>query len=113
MYTDLGFGTPKMKMKLRVYTDSSAARGHSLRKGLGRMRHIDMYYMWVQQRIARGDFVLDKVDGSVNCADMMTKYLNADRLYKLMLLHNLHYQAGRAELCPALAHFFAYCFNEY
>ena len=36
-----------VKVPLRVWTDSSAAIGICSRQGLGKMRHLDTYTLWI------------------------------------------------------------------
>ena len=44
-------------------TDASAALGIASRRGLGKVRHIDVSQLWLQQRVANGDLIVQKVDG--------------------------------------------------
>ena len=37
-----------------LHTDSSAAKGMANRKGLGKVRHIEVSQLWVQQEVAAG-----------------------------------------------------------
>ena len=60
---------------LEILTDASAAKSIANRTGLGKLRHIDTRYLWVQQRVARGDFKVCKVWGKENPADLLTKEL--------------------------------------
>ena len=48
------------KMSLEILTDASAARSIANRSGLGKVRHIDTHYLWVQERVHRGDFIVSK-----------------------------------------------------
>ena len=56
-------------------TDSSSAKSFASRRGLGRMRHIEVKELWLQEAVRRGRIQLKKVDGAVNPADLFTKYL--------------------------------------
>ena len=38
-------------LKVRVWTDSSAAMGISARSGLGKLRHLETHTLWVQEKI--------------------------------------------------------------
>ena len=58
---------------VEVLSDSSAARGHVQRRGLGKMRHIQTRYLWVQERVAEGHIKISCVPGSQNIADVLTK----------------------------------------
>ena len=55
--------------------DSSAAQGLLLKEGLGKAKHIDTQWLWVQQQRRRGEITVQKVAGATNPADLMTKPL--------------------------------------
>ena len=41
-----------MTVEIQVNTDSSAAKSITSRKGAGRVRHIEVRELWVQERVA-------------------------------------------------------------
>ena len=47
-------------------TDASAAIGIASRRGLGKVRHIEVSQLWLQHRVASGDLRVQKVDGVSN-----------------------------------------------
>ena len=57
-------------------TDSSAAKSFVCRRGLGKMRHIEIRDLWLQKEVREGKLKVVKVLGSENPADLMTKVLN-------------------------------------
>eukprot|EP00973_Karenia_brevis_P091432 12407404-Karenia_brevis.AAC.1 len=61
----------------RVYADASAALGIISRKGLGKVRHIDTSYLWIQEVSAKRKVAFEKIEGAKNQADMMTKNISA------------------------------------
>ena len=71
----------------RLNTDSEAAKSFVSRRGLGRMRHIEVRELWLQEEVRKGKVVVEKVQGSENPADLMTKFLSkvdvADRLCRM------------------------------
>ena len=67
---DLGWD---MAVKVKVKTDSSTAKAVAGRRGLGKLRHVELKYFWVQEAVARGRIVVRKVDGAWNPADVLTK----------------------------------------
>ena len=71
---ELGF--VQLENVIRLGTDSSAAKSFVNRRGLGRMRHLDIRDMWLQQEVLAGKVVVDKVSGTKNPADLMTKVLS-------------------------------------
>ena len=68
LLADLGFN-----VKLRVWTDSSAAKSITARTGMGKMRHVEVQYFWVQQVVAKGLVKVCKIAGERNPADILTK----------------------------------------
>ena len=61
---------------VRLGTDSSAAKSFVSRRGLGRMRHLEIRDMWLQREVREGGLEVSKVHGEDNPADLMTKILN-------------------------------------
>ena len=64
-----------MSVKGQVYVDSSAALGVVGRKGNGKLRHVRVGMLWVQQKEETGELQYKKVLGTDNPADLLTKYL--------------------------------------
>ena len=58
---------------LRIHCDSTAAIGICRRRGLGRVRHLAVADLWVQERVRAKDFELVKIAGADNLSDIMTK----------------------------------------
>ena len=56
-----------------LLADASAALGITGRSGLGKMRHIDTSYLWLQQDCIKEKISFNKVKGTDNLADMNTK----------------------------------------
>ena len=97
MYSDMGH-----TIKLHVYTDAEAARGIASRLGLGKTRHIATHFLWLQERVAAGDMVVNKINGSEHLADLLTKHVARDLLLKFTDYIALKPEAGRAAECPEL-----------
>ena len=94
---DLGF-----KVKVRVHSDACAAIGIARRRGLGRVRHLHVEDLWVQSKVREGHVDLVKVKGAENPADMLTKYVSADILEKMLKIINLRFLGGRSSIAPEL-----------
>ena len=92
MIKDLGHD-----MKGVVYADSSAALAIADRKGSGKLRHINIRVLWIQEKERREEVQLRKVRGTVNPADLMTKYLAASRINDLTRRLGQFTLEGRAE----------------
>ena len=56
-------------------TDSSAAKSFVSRRGLGKMRHVEIRDLWLQKEVREGKVLVHKVLGTENPADLMTKVL--------------------------------------
>ena len=54
--------------------DASAAIGIVLRRGLGKVRHIDVSQLWLQHKVASGEIQVKKVGTGENKSDALTKY---------------------------------------
>ena len=57
---------------------SSAAKGIASRKGLGKVRRIDVNQMWLQDNVHEGIIIIvSKIAGTHNQADILTKHVTA------------------------------------
>ena len=65
---DLGWGP-----ELRVHVDSSAAKSVASRVGLGKLRHLEVKFLWLQDAVRKKRLQLRKVRGGQNPADWLTK----------------------------------------
>ena len=73
----LDFG---MKLGAHLQSDSSAALGILHRKGLGRTRHINVQYLWLQEATDDPNFSLGKISTKDNPSDILTKAVSANVL---------------------------------
>ena len=55
---------------------TSAALAIVTRRGLGKLRHLDTNYLWIQEKAAKGDLNLKKVASVDNGADLFTETLS-------------------------------------
>lgn len=85
-----------------IHIDASAAIGIAQRKGLGRVRHIDTQTLWVQEAVRSKRVGLEKVEGTQNPADMMTKALGREPLDYLLRRMGLVRAEGRSSIAPTL-----------
>ena len=80
-----------------VFADSSAALAITKRKGSGKLRHINIGLLWVQQQAASKDLVFQKVAGESNPADLMTKHLTASKSGSFCEMVKQVFPEGRAD----------------
>ena len=64
-----------INLDCEVLLDSSAALGVVSRKGNGKLRHVKIGMLWVQEKRESEELTFKKVAGAMNPADLMTKYL--------------------------------------
>ena len=58
---------------IHLWVDSSAAKAMASRTGLGKVRHMEVKFLWLQQALRDKKFRLYKIDGKLNPADVGTK----------------------------------------
>ena len=73
-------------VRVVVLTDSSAAKAFASTRGLGRMRHLEVKNLWVQDLVKEGRIKLEKVAGSENPADVLTKFQDRSSIIRLLAL---------------------------
>jgi hypothetical protein len=67
----------------RLRCDSSAGRALAVRCGFGRVKHIDVRLLWLQQVLEQRRLTLEPVTSRENPADVGTKPVSAGRLEEL------------------------------
>jgi len=95
MMADLG-----VDLGLEVKTDASSAKGIASRKGIGKVRHIEVCQLWLQDKVRLGEIVITKVGGKDNAADALSNPLAADEIAKHQKTLDQTNEEGRHELCP-------------
>ena len=68
MLSDLG-----VEVGIKLLTDASAAKGIASRRGVGKVRHIEVSQLWLQAKVTDGTIHVSKVKGTENWADAFTK----------------------------------------
>ena len=91
-----------MTTKGTVHVDSTAAIGVVSRRGCGKLRHVRIEDLWIQERVEEGELGIGKVDGEWNPADMMTKGLPEAKMHRFMKMTNQEVTKGRAKEALAL-----------
>ena len=85
---------------LKVHTDASAAIGIARRRGLGKVRHLDVTDLWVQEKVRSKAMGLAKIRGYLNPTDALTKYVDRPILTRALKTMNLIRMEGRASSAP-------------
>ena len=67
------------KVHLFIHTDSTAGKSMASRYGTSRKtRHVQLRYLFVQELVTSGVITIRKVLGTLNNADILTKYVNKE-----------------------------------
>ena len=67
---------------IEICSDASAAIGIANRIGIGKVRHIEVNQLWLQQKVACKEIVITKVGTDDNLADALTKAVDAKSIEK-------------------------------
>ena len=86
---------------MKAKGDAVAAIGIVKRQGLGRVRHLAVADLWIQQKAKEGSVVYEKLAGYSNTSDIMTKPVEADVLNRHMEAMGFEFREGRHESTPA------------
>ena len=86
-----------------VKTDASAAKGIALRRGMGKIRHIEVNQLWLQGKVADGTVKIEKIAAENNVADHLTKYLNQEGIQFHLGQTHQEVKEGRHSLMPRVA----------
>ena len=92
-----------IEIGIQALVDASAAVGIACRRGLGKVRHIELDQLWLQSQVARGRVRVYKVPGDENIADSLTKHSTLQRIEQTVWYTNSQAVPGRHELVPSTA----------
>ena len=62
-----------INVKVEIVQDSTSAKGTLSRNGVGKIKHLDTNYLWVQEVVKKKGVTLTKILGTENPADVLTK----------------------------------------
>ena len=63
--------------------------GSHQRQGCGRLKHLEVKWLWVQEKVSEKALRLRKHPTETNIADLATKYLSKHRMEMLLTAGNL------------------------
>ena len=69
---------------------------------LGKLRHLNVQYLWLQERADSGDIVVAKVAGQDNASDLLTKHLAAHDMQRHFAALDVTLDVSRAASAPSL-----------
>ena len=88
------------RLEIVVHSDATAAIGIARKKGLGRIRHLDVTDLWIQDKIRSRQMELRKIDGKKSCADVLTKYVDRPSMEAALKTMKMMKMDGRPECAP-------------
>merc|ERR1712127_380393 len=68
------------ELPLELRTDASAARGVILRQNVGKVWHLQVKQLWLQENVAAGELTIVKIPRAQNCSDALTHPWSANDL---------------------------------
>ena len=92
-----------LEVAVRLHADSSAAIGICSRSGIGRIRHLAVGQLWVQEKIRDKTISLHKCAGEHNPGDLFTKHLDRAKIEHHLSLICARSEPGRVVSAPKLA----------
>ena len=98
LLSDLG-----IDLEVRVHTDATTGRAIVTRRGLGKVRHIAVNELWMQEKVAQHLVSIHKIKNKFNLADLMTKYLSKDEIEQIMDYMQHVFMTGRNKDAPELS----------
>ena len=87
---------------MEVMADAAAAIGITRRTGIGKIRHLDVDNLWIQQKQREKQINVSKVDGKLNPADILTKNVPRDIMDRHLEELRWRRKEGRAEKAAEL-----------
>ena len=87
---------------IELKSDASAAIGICNRIGLGKVRHIEVNQLWLQEKVAQKKMAIIKVGTLENLADALTKALDAESMRRHLVGVNAGVRTDRHNLTPKL-----------
>ena len=73
------------------------------RRGLGKVRHIAVNELWIQEHVQNKNIVIKKIRNNFNPADILTKYLTKAEVQTMMEHIQNMLEKGRSRAAPKLA----------
>ena len=89
-------------VEIRLFTDSAAALGICGRRGLGKVRHIEVGFLWLQSLVSQKRLRIQKIKGDKNPADLYTKHLKLEDIDKHMETLSCYVKDDRTTVVPTI-----------
>ena len=80
-----------------LHTDADGARAFCHKRGVGRMKHLDVRHCWLQEELEKGNFNVKRVDPKFNASDMFIHGPYAEELRKFLPMIGCHTMTVKRE----------------
>ena len=78
--------------------DATAGAAIGSRRGMGRVKHLNTIFLWVQDYVTSGTIIIEKVHTSLDFADVLTKAVGGVQLRSAMEALYYQYLTGRSSM---------------
>ncbi|CAE8656778.1 unnamed protein product [Polarella glacialis] len=95
-------GDLSIEVEMILHTDSAAAKGVCERKGIGKVKHLAVSGLWIQDKVRNGEIHLSKVEGTKNPADVLTKHVEGHKVRIHLAAMQTRPAVGRAQGAPVV-----------
>ena len=85
-------------MGVHVWMDATAGIAIGNRRGLGRVKHVDTVFLWVQEKVTDGNMTTGKKDTSEMLADFLTKNVDAGIMLRCLRGLSMRFATGASKL---------------
>ena len=92
-----------VELDVRRHTDATTGRAIATRRGLGKVRHIAVNELWLQEQVAKNSVSIMKIKNKFNLADLLTKYLSLNEIEHIVDFMQHAFMTGRSEVAPELS----------
>ena len=82
---------------LQLSSDSQSTLNHTLRRGVGRIKHLELRYLWLQDELRAGRLQLKHIGSVVNPADLLTKAMTKGRMEYLLKAFEFEFETEPEE----------------
>ena len=90
-------------LNVRLHTDATTGRAMAMRRGLGKVRHIAVNELWLQEQVSNEAVTILKIKNKFNLADLLTKYLSKDEIEHIVDYMQHAFLEGRNAIAPELS----------
>ena len=87
-----------VEVRVRTRIDPSVALGISQGRGLGKVRHLELEQLWIQDKVSSGESEVRKVKSEDNKDDVLTKHVDQIQAGQHMSWTGQSIERGRREL---------------